>query len=165
MPFTRGPNLYYPGAGQYVTDGVTEYEGRYGRLRIAQGFPTDLATVPRIFWALLPPQGVYERAAVLHDWLCVELARAHRDRRPPMVSSRDVDGLFRRVMRECGVGFATRWLMWLGVRLGAAANPVRRAGLLRDLPLMAAVAVPALLLVAAVLLGLGWLLALASPLY
>lgn len=136
MPFLSGPMLVYAGAGQYVTSGVTEYEGKYGRMRIAEGFPTDLATVPRIFWALLPPHGGYEKAAVLHDWLCVELAKAHRERRPPMVSSRDADGLFRRVMRESGVGFVTRRIMWVGVRWGAVANPARRAGWWRDAPLV-----------------------------
>jgi len=33
-----------------------------------QGFVTDLASIPRIFWWLLPPFGKYGKAAVLHDW-------------------------------------------------------------------------------------------------
>lgn len=152
MPFTRGPVLVYAGAGQYVTSGVTEYEGRYGRLRIADGFPTDLASVPRLFWALLPPSGVYEKAAVLHDFLCVELAKAHRDRRPPMVSSRDTDGLFRRVAREGGAGLVVRWVLWTGVRWGAVANPARRAGWWRDAPAVAAITAVGL----AVALAAAW---------
>lgn len=151
MPFLRGPELVYAGGGRYVTSGPTEYEGGAGRFRIAPGFGTDLASVPRVFWALLPPTGAYEQAAVLHDWLCVELARAHSGRRPPMVSSRDTDGLFRRVMREAGVGPVTRWVMWCGVRWGAIANPARRAGWWRDAPAVAAITA-AVLAVGAVLL-------------
>jgi hypothetical protein len=58
-------------------------------------------------------------------------------------------------MRELGVPFVLRWLMWTGVRLGAVANPVRRPGVLRDLPLMLVWAIPAapfILVVAAVTL-------------
>lgn len=154
MPFTHGPVLVYAGAGRYVTSGITEYVGSSDRFRIDDGFPTDLASVPRIFWALLPPHGAYERAAVLHDWLCVELAKAHRDRRPPMVSSRDVDGLFRRVVRECGSGPATRWLLWCGVRWGALFNPARRAGWWRDAPAVLAVTGLALSAAAGLVFGL-----------
>lgn len=34
------------------------------------GFITDFATVPRIFWGILPPFGRYGKAAVVHDYLC-----------------------------------------------------------------------------------------------
>lgn len=33
------------------------------------GFVTDFASVPRPFWALLPPDDEYVTAAVIHDWL------------------------------------------------------------------------------------------------
>lgn len=147
MPFASGPVLRYLGAGQYVTVGQTEYVGADDLIVIPSDFPTDLASVPRLFWALLPPQGVYERAAVLHDHLCVELAKHRRCVCGPPVNARDTDGLFRRVMREAGVGPATRWVMWVGVRWGALANPARRRGWWRDAP--AVLAVTALLLAAA----------------
>jgi hypothetical protein len=67
---------------------------------------------------------------VLHDWLIVRAIPAG------FVSSRDADGIFRRVLREQGVPFVKRWLMWTGVRWGALFNPPRRAGWLRDLPLV-----------------------------
>lgn len=129
MPFATGPVLRYIGAGQYATVGPTVYVGDRDVITIDSDFPTDLATVPRIFWALLPPQGAYERAAVLHDFGCVNLAQGTCD-----LPSRDVDGLFRRVMRESGVGPVTRWVMWTGVRWGALANRSRRPGWLRDAP-------------------------------
>lgn len=136
MPFAAGPVLAYVGRGKYATVGPTEYVGSDDVITIPSDFRTDLATVPRIFWALIPPQGAYEQAAVLHDWLCVRLRVAHQYGQQPTVSSRDADGLFRRVMREGGVGFITRWVMWTGVRWGALFNPCRRKGFWRDAPLV-----------------------------
>lgn len=34
-----------------------------------RGFVTDLASVPRMFWAVFPPCGKYTPAAVIHDYL------------------------------------------------------------------------------------------------
>lgn len=34
-----------------------------------RGFATDLASVPRMFWAVFPPCGQYTPAAVIHDYL------------------------------------------------------------------------------------------------
>lgn len=134
MPFARGPVLAYTGRGRYSTIGQTEYAGSDDVIVIPSDFPTDLATVPRIFWALIPPHGAYEASAVLHDYLCVRLADDDTD--PAPIDARDTDGLFRRVMREAGVGPVTRWVMWAGVRWGALANPARRAGWHRDAPLV-----------------------------
>lgn len=33
------------------------------------GFKTDFASIPRLFWRILPPIGIYGKAAVLHDYL------------------------------------------------------------------------------------------------
>ena len=46
---------YYLDGGEIVT--------------IPNGFETDFASVPRIFWFILPPDGNYTQAAVLHDFL------------------------------------------------------------------------------------------------
>jgi hypothetical protein len=129
MPFASGPFLQYLGAGKYATVGPTDYAGSDRVFHIPSDFPTDLASVPRIFWALLPPSGVYEKAAVVHDWFCVHLASGDC-----IVSARDADGIFRRIAREGGAGLLTRWALWTGVRWGALFNPHRRAGWLRDAP-------------------------------
>ena len=70
---------------------------------------------------LIPRFGRYTLAAILHDFLCDGLPSKR-------FTSRDVDGLFRRVMRELGVPPLRRWLMWCGVRWGALLNPRRRPG-------------------------------------
>lgn len=36
---------------------------------VPEGFETNLASIPRIFWNILPPTGKYAKAAILHDWL------------------------------------------------------------------------------------------------
>ena len=41
------------------------------RFVIPEGFNTDGATVPRIFWPIFPPMWKYSKAAVLHDYLIV----------------------------------------------------------------------------------------------
>jgi len=96
------------------------YRGARQRFVVPAGFRTDFATVPRVVTWLIPRFGAYTLAAILHDWLVSE--------GPSVVSARDADGIFRRVMRESGVPVLRRWLMWAGVRWGALADPRRRAG-------------------------------------
>lgn len=129
------------------------YAGERETFLIPAGYVTDFATVPGF---LRSPTGIdaygpYTRAAIVHDWLLTSEIPARR------VTSRDADGIFRRVMREEGTDFMTRWLMWAAVRWGATFSR-RRAwgrGLARDLPLMLLVSVPALLLAPAALLNLA----------
>jgi hypothetical protein len=128
------------------------YHGRLDTFVVPAGFRTDFATVPRVVVWLIPRFGRYTLAAVLHDWLVTEGLSSRA------VSSRDADGLFRRVLRELGVPPARRWLMWCGVRWGAVVNPLRRSGWWRDAPrvlvvsvLAAPVVVPPALVITAAL--------------
>lgn len=38
-------------------------------ITVHAGFVTDFASTPRALWAVLPPFGTYQRAAVIHDYL------------------------------------------------------------------------------------------------
>lgn len=38
-------------------------------ISVPKGYRTDLASVPRIFWSIIPPFGNYSKAAVVHDYL------------------------------------------------------------------------------------------------
>jgi hypothetical protein len=78
-------------------------------------FETDGASVPRIFWAILPTWGRYSRAAVIHDYLYNEL-REGTDPHPEAQTRRRADAIFLEAMEVCGVGFVTRWIMWAAVR-------------------------------------------------
>src|SRR5258708_33483224 len=39
------------------------------RITVPVGFVTDLASVPRVFWSLLPPAARYSYPAIIHDYL------------------------------------------------------------------------------------------------
>lgn len=43
-----------------------------------QGFVTDFASVPRIFWWIIPKWGKYGNAAVIHDWLYCQQTEKNR---------------------------------------------------------------------------------------
>jgi len=79
-------------------------------------FETDGASVPRIFWALLPTWGKYSRAAVVHDYLYNEL-REGTEPHPEAPTRQRADAIFLEAMAVCGVGLLTRWAMWAAVRL------------------------------------------------
>lgn len=40
-------------------------------IRIPKGFEWDLSSVPRPLWGLLPPDGDFELASLIHDWLYI----------------------------------------------------------------------------------------------
>lgn len=157
MPFkTASARLATAGDTSFVLLNDLCYEGKDESWTIPSGFETDFATVPRIIQWLIPTYGKYTLAAILHDYFCVELSRAYKQQREPFITSSDTDGTFRRVMRELGVPFAQRWLIWTGVRWGALANKARRKGIARDLLkvslvsiLAAPIVIPASLFVAA----------------
>lgn len=81
----------------------------FGRMVVPAGFETDLASAPRLVWAIVPPIGRYQRAAVVHDWLYSRLG--------PAVSRRLADAVFLDAMAAEGVAAWRRWLMWTAVRV------------------------------------------------
>jgi Protein of unknown function (DUF1353) len=51
----------------------------HGRVEVPAGFVTDLSSIPRLFWAVLPPDGDFAYAAVLHDYLYWEQDRPREE--------------------------------------------------------------------------------------
>jgi hypothetical protein len=113
------------------------YQGRRDRFVVPAGFRTDFASVPRPVTWLVPRFGAYTLAAILHDWLVTEGLRTG------VVTSREADGVFRRVMRESGVPVLRRWLMWTGVRWGALIGERRRSGWVVSAPGVLAISLAA----------------------
>lgn len=74
---------------------------------IQQGFVTDFASIPRIFWSILPPFGKYTQAAVLHDYMCWK--RKH--------SSRETHRVFLESMEVLGVPTWKRKIMYYAVKI------------------------------------------------
>lgn len=71
-----------------------------------RGFVTDFASVPRLFWTLLPPDGIYTYAAVLHDFLYWEQSTS----RPA------ADEVLKLAMQELKVSTATADAIYAAVR-------------------------------------------------
>jgi uncharacterized protein DUF1353 len=139
---------------QLVEDLV--YEGSDQRFVIPAGYVTDFATVPKFMRWLFDEHGPYTRAAIVHDWLITEMARWVAETRNggangwlPPATSRDTDGIFRRIMREEGTPKPARWVMWAAVRVGAACNSRRAYGrqFYKDLPAVLAIGIPAVAVV------------------
>lgn len=99
------------------------FQGQRDRFVIPAGFITDLASVPRFLWWLLPSYGSYTQAAILHDLLW----RISRGEFPPafgapLLDPVDTDGMFRRAMSLSGTSWPVRWVMWGAVRWAAIAS-------------------------------------------
>lgn len=76
---------------------------------IPRGFETDFASIPRFLRWYLLPLGRHAPAAVVHDWFYQTGA-----------SPRHVaDECFRDLMKQLGVGWFKRQVMYRGVRLFA----------------------------------------------
>jgi hypothetical protein len=92
------------------------YHGNIDDFVVPEHERTDFASVPRVFAWFLPRYGRYTKAAILHDHLW-------RVAVPNGLSRLDADGIFRQAMRELGVPFLRRWIMWAAVRWGALTKP------------------------------------------
>jgi hypothetical protein len=79
------------------------------KVTVPQGFVTDFASVPEVFWWAVAPTGRHGHAAIIHDWLywqqSVEVNRAISDR------------VFDVAMGQSGVDLLVRKVMWAAVRI------------------------------------------------
>lgn len=91
-----------------------------GLIVVEEGFDTDYASVPRLFWSLYPPDGSYTPAAIIHDALYfeqrIELDPATGIFSP--ISRAEADHVFLEAMEALGVPALRRRLLHAAVRLG-----------------------------------------------
>ncbi|MGY8632556.1 DUF1353 domain-containing protein [Bradyrhizobium sp. 14AA] len=81
---------------------------QYKAVTVPVGFVTDFASIPRAFWSLLRPDGIYAYAAVIHDWLYWEQDR-----------SKDTsDMTLKFAMQDFKIDAATINTIYAGVRAG-----------------------------------------------
>jgi len=73
---------------------------------VPAGFVTDFASTPRAIWAVLPPFGTYQLAAVVHDFLYWDQG----------CTREQADALLRVAMQESDVKPAKRDVIWEAVR-------------------------------------------------
>ena len=73
---------------------------------VTDGFTTDGASVPRVFWSIFPPNRTdYLPCAVVHDFLCDK------------GEYRKADNCFLSCLKHLGVGKFTTYTMYYAVRL------------------------------------------------
>lgn len=84
---------------------------------VHEGFVTDFASVPRIFWVLFPPAtGNYVQAAVLHDYLC-DGGPVFIDGIPTKISIRQINAIFLQSMKVLDTPVYQRYPMFFAVSL------------------------------------------------
>jgi hypothetical protein len=96
------------------------------------GFVTDFASIPRVAWSILPPDGDYTYPAVVHDYLYWS----------QKTTREDADKVFQMMMKEFGIGASVITAIYTAVRAGGgsawAENArLKRSGerrILRDFP-------------------------------
>jgi hypothetical protein len=77
-------------------------------VRVPIGFVTDFASIPRAFWSILRPDGLYSYAAVIHDFLYWE----------QYLSREDSDAILKLCMEDFRINSGTISTVYQGVRLG-----------------------------------------------
>lgn len=79
-----------------------------GAVAVPPGFVTDFASIPRIFWSILPPDGDYTYPAIIHDYLYWEQP----------VSRSDADTILKYAMEDFKVSTPKIAAIYSGVRAG-----------------------------------------------
>jgi hypothetical protein len=84
------------------------FADRHQPLEVPVGFVTDFASIPRVFWSLLPPDGEYTYPAIIHDYLYWTQQRTRED----------ADEIFKIGMQEFSVKESVVTAVYQAVRLG-----------------------------------------------
>lgn len=87
-------------------------------VRVPLGFITDFASIPRGLWNLMPPIGLYGKAAVIHDWLYQHQLVTIDPANCRLVNRGEADEILNEAMGVLCVHRVTRWLIFAGVRTG-----------------------------------------------
>lgn len=119
------PLTYAPGgAGETIT--------------VPAGFVTDLASIPRLAWTLLPPDGPWVKAAVVHDFLYdtngggVWKGHPSGVTRATPYTRAESDGILREAMADRGVDGWRRNIIWAAVRVGGGGGWADAGARVRD---------------------------------
>jgi hypothetical protein len=95
-------------------------------ITVPRGFVTDLASIPRWGWILLPPDGPWVKGAVIHDFLYATRGtgtwKSHPsgNTRTEPYTRAEVDWILRDALENRGVDAIRRNIIWAAVRIGGA---------------------------------------------
>jgi len=99
-------------SGEFILDESLTYKWLDGQqireITVPAEFPTDLASIPRIFRIAFPVNGKHRKAAAVHDFLYANHCK----------SRKWADLMFLRMMKDLGVSRFKRYPMYWGVRSG-----------------------------------------------
>lgn len=112
--FPKQPDIR-PTKKGYILE--TEYIFRYStleRIRVPAGYVTDGASVPRLAWAYMPPDGLHRAASVIHDWLYDQRGVTWFKK----FTRQETDLLFHKILRLSGVGKIRAYIAFAAVRAG-----------------------------------------------
>ena len=96
------------------------YVGNRDQFLVPKGFKTDFASIPGFLTSFIPSHGRFDAAAIVHDYLYREKPFIRVSLGYYRIQRKDADGIFRRIMKELGVGLFRRNIMYRAVRLGGA---------------------------------------------
>ena len=100
--FLMMPISWKPNPGQPTVSEVS----------VPKGFVTDFASIPRLFWSLLRPDGDYTYPAIIHDFL-------YWDQK---VTRADADLTFKLAMEDFGIPPITVATIYNAVRIGGESS-------------------------------------------
>lgn len=90
-----------------VVEPFTFFPDGFICVMVPKNLVSDFASIPEIFWNLLPKDGTYDQSAVVHDY-CYTLKDRPR---------KECDQIFLQGMKTLGVGWWTRGTMYNALRL------------------------------------------------
>lgn len=122
MPFRNSLHLTcLAGSETYIVEELFTYEQRCVTLtpyytmlgmqliRVLPGFKTDFASIPKLFWNILPKDSRYIReASVVHDWLYTYTT---------IYTRQEADTILREAMIELGASKLLAYIVYWSVRL------------------------------------------------
>ena len=101
---------------------ITMSDKKYS-ISIPEGFLTDGASVPRIFWSICPKWDNSHHAVILHDYLC-EYGIAHVDGVATVIDRSHANYLFLQALKFDGLSKIKCSMMYAAVRLYANINGI-----------------------------------------
>lgn len=93
-------------------------------VQVPKGFVTDFASIPQMFWNVLPPWGTYGKACIVHDYLYQGGVITFLDPTIPGITTHvdptreQADNILREGMEALGVSWWKRNVIFRGVRIG-----------------------------------------------
>jgi hypothetical protein len=85
-------------------------------ITVPAGFETDFASIPQALTWLIPARGVYNRPAMVHDFLYHYAPVDSTTGR--YVTQARADAILREACENCDDRFTQRWAIYLGLRVG-----------------------------------------------